>query len=237
MTNKSVGSIIFLCAIAVAAAPGELAGDPVTADSIVTKLVEADRMRAASLAGYTGSRSYYVENTRFNVRANMKVDVTVDAGGVKTFRVVEAKGPGAIRKMVFQRMLDTESTASAKAARDATQISPANYSFRFIETVADNGRKTYLLEVEPKTQNQLLFRGRVWVDAAEYAVVRIEGSPSKNPSFWVKKTRFTHTYHKVGDFWLGASNHSESDIRLFGRSITRIDYSDYRIAAASAALD
>ncbi len=40
--------------------------------------------------------------------------------------------------------------------------------------------------VEPQTNNKLLFRGRIWVDAEDFAVVRIEAVPAKNPSFWTK---------------------------------------------------
>jgi hypothetical protein len=104
-----------------------------------------------------------------------------------------------------------------------------------VETVTDNGRKSYVLDAEPKTDNPLLFRGRVWIDASDFAVIRIEGSPAKNPSFWVKKTRFVHTYTKVGELWLGASNQSETDVRMFGHSVTRIEYSDYVLSTNAAA--
>ena len=36
---------------------------------------------------------------------------------------------------------------------------------------------------------------------------------------------------KVGDFWLGAANQSETDVRMFGHSMTRIEYSDYKLCA------
>ena len=229
MSTTTVRHLILVCATAIPAA-----ADALTAETIVARLVEADRARAASLPGYTGARSYFVENSRFKMRATMKVNVSVDAGGVKTFRVVDTTGPAAVRKMVFQRMLDTESKASLKAARDSTQVSPSNYSFTLVDTATDHGRTSYVLDAEPKTDNPLLFRGRIWVDALDFAVVRIEGSPAKNPSFWVKKTRFVHTYTKVGQFWLGATNESESDVRMFGQSTTRIEYSDYILSKPAA---
>jgi hypothetical protein len=230
----NVRYLVLACMSAVPVVADDAPTDAPAVDMIVGKMIAADHARTGNLTGYTGTRHYFVENTRFKMRAKMKVEVSVDGNGVKTFRIVEASGPGAIRKMVFNRMLDTEAKASAKAVRESTQISPANYSFRLVDTVTEDGRKLYVLEAEPKTKNQLLFRGRVWVDATEFAVVRIEGAPAKNPSFWVKKTKFVHTYAKVGDFWLGLSNESETDVRIFGHSVTRIDYSDYRLAAPSA---
>ncbi len=52
------------------------------------------------------------------------------------------------------------------------------------------GRLAYVISITPKTSNKYLSRGKIWVDADEYAIVRIEGEPAKNPSFWFKSVRF-----------------------------------------------
>jgi predicted nucleotidyltransferase len=64
-------------------------------------------------------------------------------------------------------------------------------------------------------------------------VVRIEGEPARNPSWWIKKTEVKHRYIKVSDFWLPAENHTESVIRLGGRAILSIEYKDYIITKAA----
>jgi hypothetical protein len=92
-----------------------------------------------------------------------------------------------------------------------------------------DGRRSYVLEASPRTKNAYLFRGRIWVDAEDYAIAKIEGSPAQNPSFWIRRTVFVHHYAKFGPFWLAVSNRSETDALLFGRTDVRIDYSDYRI--------
>jgi len=38
------------------------------------------------------------------------------------------------------------------------------------------------------------------VDAEDFAVVRSEAAPAKNPSFWSKETRIEQAYAKIGDF-------------------------------------
>ena len=93
---------------------------------------------------------------------------------------------------------------------------------------------SYILSVEPRTNNKLLYRGRIWVDAEDFAVKRIEGAPAKNPSFWTKETKIVQVYTKVGDFWLPASNRSTSAIRLGGQANFTIDYQNYQITAATA---
>jgi hypothetical protein len=72
------------------------------------------------------------------------------------------------------------------------------------------------------------------VDAEDFAVVRIEAAPAKNPSFWTKETKIEQVYGKVGNFWLPVSNRSSSEVRLGGHASFTIDYQDYRITAASA---
>jgi ribonuclease HI len=70
------------------------------------------------------------------------------------------------------------------------------------------------------------------VDAKDFAVVRIEAEPAKNPSLWIKKTEVRHRYVKVNDFWLPAENRTESVIRLGGQAVLSIEYQDYKITKA-----
>jgi hypothetical protein len=90
-----------------------------------------------------------------------------------------------------------------------------------------------VLEVEPKRIDKFLYHGRIWVDARDFAVVRLEAEPSKNPSFWTKKADIEQVYTKVSDFWLPAYNHSVTAIRLGGRADLTIEYKDYEITDAS----
>ena len=63
---------------------------------------------------------------------------------------------------------------------------PQNYDFRLLGTDETEGRPSYVLEISPKTKNQFMIRGRTWVDAVAFAITRLEGSPAKNPSFWIR---------------------------------------------------
>jgi hypothetical protein len=70
------------------------------------------------------------------------------------------------------------------------------------------------------------------VDAEDFAVVRLEAEPAKNPSFWTKNSEFELLYLKVSDFWLPARNRSISSIRLGGHAELTIQYTNYQITAA-----
>ena len=199
-------------------------------EEILDKMRSTDQARLQSFAGYTGTRNYAIQNSRIHLNATMKVQVDVLPDGSKNFKIIEMTGPGALRKLVFQRMLDTESAASKPEAQAATKINADNYSFRMLETRNTNGRLYHVLAVEPKSANALLFRGSVWIDAESYAIVRIEGAPAKNPSMWVEKTDFVHEYSPVGAHWLATVNRSETIVRVFGKTLIRIDYKDYKLS-------
>jgi len=90
----------------------------------------------------------------------------------------------------------------------------------------------YGLTVEPKTKSKFLFRGRIWVDANDFAVVRLEAEPAKNPSFWTKGSQIEQSYEKVDDFWLPQRNHRVSSIRIGGREELTIEYRSYNITGS-----
>ena len=209
-----------------AAPPDEPA---ITTDQVVGRMVEADKARLPRLHDYESIRQYAVHNKRFGTRATMTVHMTYRTPGHKEFQVTAQTGPSAVRGQVFKRMLESERNASQDAVRRSTQITPDNYTFRLVGETVLNTRRSFILEAEPKSNNALLFRGKIWLDAEDYAVVRIEGSPAQKPSFWIRKTNFVHEYAKFGQFWLAVSNHSDTDVRIFGHTSVDIQYGEYRI--------
>jgi len=198
-----------------------------TAEEVVAKMMERDDQRQASLHGYTAIRRYVLENQRHHKRAEMVVRMACLEDGSKQFQIVSETGWGGARNHVFPRLLESESEASVPDARERSRITPQNYSFEMLGTDTINGRAAYVIAITPKTQNKYLVRARIWVDADEYAIVRIEGVPAKNPSFWIKSVHFVHTYEKNGPFWFPASDRSVTDVRIFGSTEMTIEYFDY----------
>jgi hypothetical protein len=129
--------------------------------------------------------------------------------------------------------MQSEKEALSPENQSRVALNPQNYRFALVGFESTTNSSTFVLSVEPVTNNKLLYRGRIWVDATDFAVTRIEAVPAKNPSFWTKETRIEQVYQKVGDFWLPASNRSTSAIRLGGHAYLTIDYKDYQITAAT----
>ena len=201
---------------------------------VMDTLVEKNAERADALQKYQNRRYYSLEYTGFpaSFHAEMVVDMIYDAPGSKQFKIVSQSGPTWIIDRILKRLLDAEMESMSEENRARVAITPANYDFSDFEHQDTADNCSYVVAVEPKIPSKLLFRGRIWVDNKDFAVCRIEAEPSKNPSFWIKKTDIHHSYLKIGDFWLPAENKSVSAIRGGGRAVLTIKYQDYEILAA-----
>jgi hypothetical protein len=198
-----------------------------TADEVVARMIARDGERQAMLHGYTVDRRYVLENWNHHQRAEMTVHMICRDDGSKEFEVVATNGWGGARKHVFPRLLEAEVEAARPDLRERSRITPDNYTFEMVGTESIRGRQAYVLAIEPKTANKYLARGRIWVDAHEYAIIRIEGAPAKNPSFWLKSVHFVHEYDKNGPFWFPVSDRSVTDVRILGSTEMSIKYFDY----------
>jgi hypothetical protein len=208
---------------------------PLTAEQVICNLVQMNLHRVQALRAYTGTRTYRVEYHGFpgTRSAEMVVGVKYLSPGTKEFTVRSATGSKLIIDKVFKKLLDAEQEAQDEEIQRRSALTDENYSFTL--TGYENGLSgaRYVLKVEPRTKDKFLYRGRIWVDAEDFAVVRMEGEPAKNPSFWTKRAEIVQVYMKTSDFWLPAQNHSVTAIRLGGYAELTIDYKDYEITGAN----
>jgi hypothetical protein len=207
---------------------------PLTTAKIVENLVAMNLRRSQALHSYYGSRVYRVEYRGFSSTANaeMVVDIIYRAPGTKEFTIRSSTGSKLIIDKVFKKLLQAEEDALSADAQRRTALSSENYDFTMAGYESTSSRSMYVLIVEPRTKSKFLFRGRVWVDAEDFAVVRVEAEPAKSPSFWTKSSHIEQSYTKVSDFWLPERNHSISSIRLGGRAELTIEYQNYEITAS-----
>jgi hypothetical protein len=198
-------------------------------EQIADQLRSHNLARSNALRRYTAVRHYEVEYRGFpaKLEAKMEVEASYDAKAGKSFRVLSESGSKALREKVLRRALESEVEASQDPS--ASAMTTANYRFRMVGREKLDGRAAYILEVEPLTKSKFLVRGKIWVDAAEFAVVKMEAEPSKNPSFWISRTLIKQSFVKTGEFWLAAKNLSETRVRLGGTAVLLIDYGSYQI--------
>jgi outer membrane lipoprotein-sorting protein len=208
-------------------------GPKLNLEQVLTRLEEHNAQRAAELEQFDSKRVYRMQyHGLFKERdAEMVVKVHFNAPNTKEFTIISQSGSKFVIDHVFKKLLDAEQEAGHN--RRECALSRENYRFSLEGYELTPQGPQYVLTLQPKSNNKFLYRGKIWVDAKDFAVARIEGEPNRNPSMWITKTDFAHQYTKVDDFWLPAKNETETSVRFGGKSRLSIEYQDYKITKAS----
>jgi hypothetical protein len=199
-------------------------------EQIVDGMQRHEINQSGELKHYEAVRHYQVQYKGFGklIAATMDVEINFDKLSGKSFRIVSQGGSKLLCDKVLKRAVDSEGEASKD--KSSTALNATNYRFRLAGAEQIDGRPTYILHVDPVKESKFLYRGKVWVDAADYAVVKIEVEPAKNPSFWISSTKIENTSSKTNGVWLPRENRSESRIRIGGTAVLTIDYGTYHVA-------
>jgi len=218
----------FLAALAANLTFGQRAYADALMPEIAREMDVHDHAMAASLAGYSCERHYFLENHRFRKKASLRARMSYTHPGKKRFEVLAEEGTSAICKKVLRPMLTAEEEASREDVQPKTRIVDANYSFKLVGEDLLQDRRSYLLDATPKTRNRFLIRGRVWVDCQDFGIVRVEATPAQNPSILIRNTHIVQQSTRFGNgIWLPLYNHSDTDSFLFGRTDVTIDSTYY----------
>jgi hypothetical protein len=203
-----------------------------TCGQIVEQMQQHAQAQKDRLKQWTSLRHYHVEYRGFSrkLEATMNVEVNYAAGKGKTFRILSESGSKILFEKVLKRAVESEKEAAQDA--DASALTTANYRFELAGEDAVAGRPAYQLNVEPITTNKYLYRGKIWVDAKDFAVVKMETEPAKNPSFWISRTEIHFTADEVDGFWLPHEMRSDTKVRIGGVAVLTIDYGNYDFAAS-----
>lgn len=203
-----------------------------TADEIAHNLDLRNQARNQALHHFEGTRTYTLHYYGFpnSQSAEMVVTLSYQSPSTKNFKIVSQSGSRFIIDHVFKRMLESEREAAQDQSRNA--LTSANYEFALAGYEQTPEGNCYVLKVTPRTNNKFLYRGKIWIDAADFAMVKIEAEPAQNPSFFINRTEVHHRYKKVDNFWLPAENRTTSYLRIGGHADLSIEYRQYNITAA-----
>jgi len=209
---------------------------PLSADEVMARVVQMNELRAKALESYSSVRSYHLEcHCLSHKKADMVVRSDYRAPNRKEFTILSESGSGAVRDRVFKKLLEAEQESMRDENQQRSAITPENYTFQVSDYEKTSTDEFYVLDAQPRSKNKFLFRGRIWVNANDFAITRVEGEPAVNPSWWTVKTDFKRRYQKIDHFWLPESNESETKVRVFGTAVLSIQYRDYEITLAAGA--
>ena len=211
-------------------AQGNSPPPPLTSEQVVERLTAMNRQRAEALHGYTSVEVYHLElNGIIHKSADMVAKMAYHWPDQKEFTIVSESGSEIMRSRVLKGIIAAEKESMQKENRARSAFNQENYNITLAGIEGAPEPKSYILKAVPRSKNKFLFEGKVWVDAKDFAITRIECEPAKNPSWWTKRNDITRTYQKVGDFWLPAHTQSRTEVRVFGHTVLEIEYKDYHL--------
>ncbi len=211
-------------------------GQQLTAEGIVVRVMQHDAVRRAALAQYASERTYRMDyhGPIGERHAQMRVRMEFSAPDRKRFTVVSESGSTIFCHQVLRKLMEGEQEGALEANRLRSMLSPANYRLKLVGERVLDGVPAWVLEVTPIEENRFNYKGRVWVSKDDYAVMRIEGSPARSPSWLMGSSSFDYRYARTGEFWLPERNDTVSHLRVGGEITLAVDYGQYRIVASGA---
>lgn len=163
---------------------------PPSTEQVAHNLVQMNLRRTQALQAYQGRRVYRIEYHGFpgTRTAEMVVNVKYWSPGTKEFSIQSATGAKLLHDKVFNKLMEAEQEALGAEMQRRSALSDENYRFTLAGYEGGPSGPLYVLEVEPRTKDKFLYRGRIWIDAQDFAIVRLKAEPAKNPSFWTKNS-------------------------------------------------
>lgn len=189
------------------------ADSPASVEEIVTRMNQAQEEGRARAHAYAVIREYKLydeQNAKPKTQLEAKIEFSPPQG--KSYSVLTSTG--GVGEKVVRRVLDREMDLSRDP--QSVEMSLANYDFVWLGTEVRGERPCYVLAMYPKRADRSLIKGKVWIDAATYHIVHIEGTPTKDPSFWTRDVRLNLDFAEVDGMWLQTSTQATARVRWFG---------------------
>lgn len=216
------------------AAPLEPLPEGIAAKQLFAELDARNELRKSALLDYKVRRIYQVADLRGKAHAEEIGQMEFHAPDQKNFVATSESGSGIIRRMALRRLISSEIEADGGKVHHDSAISPANYSLELVGEQQIGASRCFVATVVPKRKEKYLFEGKVWIDADDYAIVRIEGHPAKKLSFWIERADFVRQYQKIDGFWLPKKDQTLVQVRLYGRRVLTIEHRNYVVNASQS---
>lgn len=222
---------LFLQTNAMAADQVGLSATPPDLATIIQRLTQAQLENHLRAKAYSLTREYKVFGADAN-RPRTEVVATVNflPPNVKSYDI--AQSTGGMGEKVIRHILDHE----IDLARDPAEmmVNDRNYDFVFAGEDVTAGRSSYRLNITPKHQRKDLLRATIWIDKDSYHILRIEGDPTKSPSFWVKDIHLVLDFAEIAGMWMQTETHALARMRFGGEYTVTSQNLNYDVARSVA---
>lgn len=201
-----------LCFLALSAVAETGAAAP-DLNTIVQRMQSAQLEDRANARAYTVRRDYQILDKSQEPKAQVIASISFFPPDRKEAQIESSHG--GMGEKVLRDVIARETEPAKEAAKK--EISPANYQFELLGTTTLNGRSCYVLGMKPLREDKELLKGQIWIDAESYHLLRMEGSPAKSPSWWVRDLYILMSFGEVDGNWMPTFTRAVANIRFKGR--------------------
>src|SRR5205807_6323066 len=159
----------FLVLMLAGFAAAEQAAATPDVNAIVSRMMAARQENSARARAYTVKRDYQLLDKQSQPKAQVVANITVMPPDQKHYNIESSSG--GMGEKVLRDILAKETESSKEAQRK--DISPENYDFKLVGEEMLNGRRCFVLSMQPKRQEKDMLKGKLWVDAETYNMHRI----------------------------------------------------------------
>jgi hypothetical protein len=226
---STLTALFLFSALGVQAQPAQ----PIDLISLVHGIDASVRARIDHVAGYTVTEHYAVfrNSDEAHPAAEMTVRTDYRKEQGKSYTILSQSGSSLLRSQLLGSVLDHEKQMSQPGMRETVLVTSANYEMELKSATTEtvDGHECLVLVLTPRRSSPSLFKGTLWVDAADYSIVQLEGTAAKSPSFLTGATQVMRQYAKFDGFPMATHASAVSKSALLGQTVVKIDYTAYQI--------
>ena len=210
-----------------------VAQQPPDIGSVIRGVDGSVQSRIDRLAGYTVTEHYAVFRGKDETHpaAEMLVKTTYRKQTGKSYEIMSESGASLWRHEVLHTLLDNEKRLSQPGNVETALIDSANYEMKLDATPRDrlNDRDCLVLDITPKRNSEFLFKGTLWVDARDFAIVQLKGTASKRAFFLASAAEVSRQYDEMDALPMASHAQAVSGSALLGQTMVKIDYTNYQL--------
>lgn len=201
-------------------------------ETIIRGVDASVKNRIDHIADYTVTEHYQVFRGKDEKPAAEILVHTVYRKEIgKNYTILSQSGSSLWRNEVLGTLLDNEKKMSQPGNVEMALINSANYEMKLDPNPREsmNGRDCLVLDITPRRTSEYLFKGKLWVDAHDFAIVQLKGTAAKSSFFLARAADVSRQYNEISGLPMALHAEAVSGSALLGETVVKIDYSDYRI--------
>lgn len=198
--------------------------------TVVSRMLQTLQENKAKVRPFTVKRGYLLFDKQDQPKAQVVANITVLPPDSKEYNIESSSG--GMGEKVLRDVLSKETESSRNAQKK--ELSPENYDFQLIGEETLDGQRCFVLSMDPRREEKDLLRGKLWVDAETYNIRRVEGTPAKNPSWWLHDLHIFMSFAEVDGMWMRTFTHAVANVRFKGKYVMESRDLEYRFTRQTA---